>query len=135
MPYLIRDVEREVFCEINGISIYHLYRNDDAEERLNFHFSTTPEEDDIPFHFDAREVAAELKQRDPNYVSPVSDSPQSDLEWTDAHKQQVIADALRLGLLPLPDEFDAWWKRQETGEQLRRYEVTNDLLDHDMPDG
>jgi hypothetical protein len=46
LTYLTKNVEREVFCEIDGISIYHLYRNDDAEERLNFHFSTTPEEDD-----------------------------------------------------------------------------------------
>ncbi len=65
----------------------------------------------------------------------MTDSAQSDLEWTDAHKQQAIAAASCLRLLPLPDEFDAWWKRQETGEQFRRYEVTDDLPDHDMPDG
>jgi hypothetical protein len=57
---------------------------------------------------------------------------QSDLEWTDAAKQQVIAEALSLGLLPFPDKFDKWWESLE--EPSSRY-VTDDLPDHDLPDG
>jgi hypothetical protein len=31
MPYSTEYVEPEVFCEIDGVSIYYLYRNDDVE--------------------------------------------------------------------------------------------------------
>jgi hypothetical protein len=53
-----------------------------------------------------REVAAQIEQQNPDYVLPIADPMQSDLEWTDAAKQQVIAETLRLGLLPFPDKFD-----------------------------
>lgn len=132
MPYSMEYVEPEVFCEIAGVSIYYLYRNDDADCPLSFNFSTTPDEDNIRCQFDVREVAAQIEQQNPDYVLPVADPMQSDLEWTDAAKQQVIAEALHLGLLPFPDKFDKWWESFE--EPSRRY-VTDDLPDHDLPDG
>jgi hypothetical protein len=79
-----------------------------------------------------REVAAQIEQQNPGYILPVAESMQSDLEWTDAAKQQVIAEALRLGLLPFPDKFDKWWESLK--EPSRRY-VTDDLPNHDLPDG
>lgn len=152
MPYVTGYVEPEVFCEVDGVTIYHLYR-DGTDDRLNYNFSTTSDEEDIGRHFDVRDLAAILNERNPDYQIPVYNPYYSPPQnWTGVAKQQVIADALLVGLLPVSGELAEWvesnfeerYKRywvttanlESNFEELpRRYEVPDDLPDHAIPDG
>ena len=156
MPYITRYIKPEIFCKIDGVSIYHLYR-DGTNDCLHYEFSTTSDEENIQSHFDVRDLVAFLKERDPNYQMPLSNPYYFDMEeWTNDIKRQVITSALRAGLIPVSDEFAEWLKanfeekeekwrptydpEQNFGNQPRGYweadyNLPDDLPNHEMPDG
>lgn len=136
MPVIITEeyMDPEIFCEVQGHSIYRVYKNGDAASPMSFQFSTSKDEDNLRCQFDVREVAAEMVSQEPEYPLPVSQPHRVDPEWTEEAKQQVICDAFVRNLLPLPNDVDDWWQTYRESGAVNAI-AEDDLPDHDLPDG
>jgi hypothetical protein len=57
MPYKREYIEREVCLKHNGVTIYHAYRDDDADWPLTYWYALSPEDD--ADEFDVRDLPEE----------------------------------------------------------------------------
>ena len=56
MPTLTLHLGSEVFLEHRGYRVFHVYRADEFPDRLQHVFSFSPEEEDLGWQFDVREL-------------------------------------------------------------------------------
>lgn len=112
MPYQRHYVAPEVLLAHHGVIVYHTYKDNDADQRLLYHYTTSPTDPDA-YAFDVRELptwqappAPPLVRLDDSLALRVQKAPAGDASHQTNPDQaailQAICDAIDRHLLPAP---------------------------------
>jgi hypothetical protein len=87
-------IEPELFATVDGVPIYHVYKEGNFEHRLTFHFTTDGTESDDGYEFDVRDVAAKVGAPAPKQVRAFFENS----------VKGIIARGLREGVITVPNK-------------------------------
>lgn len=86
------------FLIYKGCPIYHVYRNDNANDPMFYHYTTDRNEEDA-FGFDVRDLVRRIKEENPDFLVSIAA-----VDANRSEHRRVIREAVRLGLVELPAE-------------------------------
>jgi len=90
MPYKEEWVDPEVFLEHKGITIYHIYKNDNIDQgERTYHYTTDIEEGERgDSAFDVRDLDNWTEPNHPPFLSGAGDTPENRAAWAKYHKEE-----------------------------------------------
>jgi hypothetical protein len=90
MPYNIVYCPAEVFMVHNGVTVYHVYKNDDPDQGTRMYWFDTNEDSQDEGGFDTRDLARTLG---------IDDNSST----LDEYNKRIIRAAIESGLLPMEE--------------------------------
>lgn len=104
MPYQTEWAPAEVFLEHKGVTIYHVYKDNEMElGARTYHYALVEDSDDnsveLAHGFDVRELSTWQEPGHPPYCCGVNNTPENQAAWKRWHEEEVEVKAIRAALI------------------------------------